>query len=55
MKYKFTIKGKSKTDGKYYISECYCDGMSKDEKEQFIKEQNFLEGTITFKKEKVKK
>lgn len=55
MKYKFTVKGKSKVDGQYYISECFCDGMSKYELEQFIKEQNFEKETVKVTKERNKK
>lgn len=55
MKYKFTVTGKSKKDGNYYEAVCYCDGMSKYEKEEWIKKNNFEEKTIIFKKEKVKK
>lgn len=55
MKYKFTVKGKSKTDGKYYITECLCNGMSKHEIEEYIKELNFEKDTIKITKENIKK
>jgi len=53
MKYKFIITGKCKSDGKFYQAECLCDGMSKDEIAQFVKEQNFETQTVKIKKEKI--
>lgn len=55
MRYKFIITGKCKSDGQFYQVENFCDGMSKDEIQQIIKEQNFEKESVTLKKEKIKK
>ena len=53
--YKFTMTGKLVSDGEIYRVECLCDGMSKYEKESWIKEINFDPKTVTITKEKRKK
>lgn len=50
---KYTISGQSKDDGKYYLSECIADGLSKYELEEFKSEQNFKPETIMIKQEKI--
>jgi len=54
MKYKYTITGQSKEDGKFYKSECFVNGMSKDELNKWIKDQKFKPETVKVKKEKLK-
>lgn len=54
MKYTFIFTGQCKLDGNFYRAECMCDGMSKDEISEFIKEQNFVIQTVKIKKEKTK-
>ena len=55
LKYKFTVKGKSNKDGFYYSAECFCNGMSKDELEEYIKSLDFQRDTVKVIKEKIKK
>lgn len=55
MKYRFIITGKCKADGKFYQVESFCDGMSKDEINQLMNEQNFEKESVKITKQKIKK
>jgi len=53
MSYRIIISGRSKSDGKFYELTNICDGMSYEEIEQCIEEQNFEKKTVVIKKEKM--
>ena len=54
MKYKFILEGESLLDLNRYYTTCFCDGMSKSEKEEWIKENNLDPKTATVTKSKFK-
>jgi hypothetical protein len=52
LKYKYIIRGQNKIDGLFYKAECLCNGMSKYEIEEWIKDNNFDPETVRINVEK---
>ena len=54
MEYEFIMFGKDVFDNKNYKVSCICEGMSNDEKQDWIKENNFDKASVKIVKYKLK-
>ena len=54
LKYEFKMVGKSLVDGHTYWYQCWCNGMSKSEKEAWAKEHKLDLKTVSISKHKAK-